>query len=60
MSNKVLQTDIKLPTIREEITKFAVKYRDKLTTHPNKLTSTLLGKEELRRLKIFKPTDLTT
>jgi hypothetical protein len=26
---------LKVPTIREEITKFGVKYRDKITTHPN-------------------------
>jgi hypothetical protein len=29
------------------------------STHPNELASTLLKEEELRRLKIFKPTDLT-
>jgi hypothetical protein len=61
ISNKVLHTDLKLPTIREEITKFSVKYRDKITTHPNELASTLLEeKGEPRRLKRFKPTDLTT
>jgi hypothetical protein len=43
--------------IIEEITKFCVKYRDKIT-HPNELTSTLL-EEESRRLKRFRPTDLT-
>jgi hypothetical protein len=60
ISNKVLHTDLKVPTIREEITKFSVKYRDKITTHPNELASTLLEEEEPRRLKRFKPTDLTT
>jgi hypothetical protein len=60
ISNKVLHTDLKIPTLREEITKFSVKYRDKITTHPNKLASTLLEEEELRRLKRFTPTDLTT
>jgi hypothetical protein len=49
--NKVLHTDLKVPTIREEITKFTVKYRDKNTTHPNELASTLLQEEEPRRLK---------
>jgi hypothetical protein len=49
-----------VPKIREEITKFIVKYRDKITTHPNELTSTLLEKEEPRILKRYKPTDLTT
>jgi hypothetical protein len=60
ISNKVLHTDLKVPTIREEITKFSVKYRHKITTHPNELASTLLEEEEPRRLKRFKPTDLTT
>jgi hypothetical protein len=56
-----LNTDLKVPTIREEITKFNVKYRDKITTHPNELASTLLEEgEEPRSLKRFKPTDLTT
>jgi hypothetical protein len=58
--NKVLRAYLKVPTIREEIAKFDVKYRDKVTTHQNVLASTLLEEEESRRLKIFKPTDLTT
>jgi hypothetical protein len=28
---------LKIPTVREEITKFSIKYRDKITTHPNEL-----------------------
>jgi hypothetical protein len=59
MYHKVLHADLKVPTIREEITKFNVKYRDKVTTHTNELASTLLEGEEPRRLKRFKPTDLT-
>jgi len=42
------------------MTKFSVKYRDKITTNPNELASTLLEEEEPRRLKRFKPTNLTT
>jgi hypothetical protein len=49
-----------VPTVRQEMTKFNVKYRYKITTHPNELTSTLLEEEEPRRSKRFKPTDLTT
>jgi hypothetical protein len=60
ISNKVLHTDIKVTTIREEMTKFSVKYRYKITTHPKEFASTLLADEEPRRLKRFKPTDLTT
>jgi hypothetical protein len=53
-----LLIDFKVPTIREEITKFSVKYTDKRST--NELASTLLEEEQPRRLKSFKRTDLTT
>jgi len=48
--DKVLHADLKVPTMREEITKFRVEYRDKITTHPNELASTLI-EEEPRKLK---------
>jgi hypothetical protein len=54
-----LSKDLKLPTVREEIAKYSVRYRDKITTRPNELASTLL-EEEPRTLKRFKTTDLTT
>jgi hypothetical protein len=54
ISNKVIHRDFKVPTIKEEITKFSVKYRDKITTHPNKLASILFEEEEPRRLKRLK------
>jgi hypothetical protein len=60
ISNKVLRADLNVPIIREEITKSSVKYRDKITTHPNEIASTLLEEEESRRLKRMKTTDLTT
>jgi hypothetical protein len=31
-----------VPTVREEMTKFTVKYRHEIPTHPNGLASTLL------------------
>jgi hypothetical protein len=57
-------TALKVPTVREETTKFSIKYRDKIT-HPNELASTLREEEEEeeeepRRLKRFRPRDLTT
>jgi hypothetical protein len=60
ISNKVLHADLKVPTIRQEITKFNVKYRDKITKYSNELASTLLEEEETRILKRFNPTHLTT
>jgi hypothetical protein len=44
----------------KKLTKFSIKYTDKITTHPNELASTLLEAEEPIRLKRFKPTDLTS
>jgi hypothetical protein len=40
ISNEVSHADLKVPTIREEITKFSVKYRDKVITHPNETAHT--------------------
>jgi hypothetical protein len=40
-----LHIDLKVPTVRDEITKFNIKYRDKITTHLNELASTLLAEE---------------
>jgi hypothetical protein len=45
ITNTVIHAGLKVPTIREEITKFSVKNRDKTTTHPNELASTLLEEE---------------
>jgi hypothetical protein len=55
-----LHTDLQIPTVKAEITNFSTKYRGKLTTHPNELIPALLEEEERRRLKRFKPIDLTT
>ena len=44
-----IHADLNVPTVREEMTKFSFKYRDKITTHTNELASTLLEEEEPRR-----------
>jgi hypothetical protein len=56
ISNKVLHADLNVQTIREEIAKFNVKYRDKIKTHPR----TCIHTTWKRRMKRFKPKDLTT
>jgi hypothetical protein len=56
----VYKNNIFKKNIREEITKFSVKHTEKITTHQNELPSTLLEEKGPRRLKRFKPTDLTT
>jgi len=55
--NKLLHTDLQIPTIREEITKFSTNHRAKLLTYPNELTSNLLIEQGPGRLKrlICKP-----
>ena len=56
--NKLLHTDLQMPTVREEITKFSTNHRAKLLTHPNELTSSLLNEQGPGRLKRSKPLDL--
>jgi hypothetical protein len=41
----VIHTDLEVPTVREEIAEFSIRYSDKITIHPNKLASTLLEEE---------------
>jgi hypothetical protein len=57
--NILLHTNLQISTVKAEITNFSTKYREKLITRPNELTPALL-EEEPRRLKRFKPTELTT
>jgi hypothetical protein len=67
---ELLHTDLQISTVTDEITKFSTKYRllldlvktkfrDKLLTHPNQLTSILLEEEGPRRLKRYKPANRT-
>jgi hypothetical protein len=58
--NTILHTDLQILAVKAEITNFSTKYREKLITHSNELTPALLEEEEPRRLKRFKPTEITT
>jgi len=60
ITNKLLHTDLQIPTIREEITKFSTNHRAKLLTHPNELTSNPLIEQGPGRLKRYIPLDLPT
>jgi len=51
---KVLHADLKVPTVREEITKFSVKYRDKITTYPKPTCIHTTGRRRRRAQKIEK------
>jgi hypothetical protein len=58
--NTLIHAEILIPTVKAEITNFGTKYREKLTVHPNELIPVLLDDGEPRRLKRFKPTEVTT
>jgi hypothetical protein len=58
--NKLLHTDLQMPTILEEIMKSSTNHRAKLLTYPNDLTSNLLTVQGPGCLKRYKPLDLTT
>ena len=58
--NKLLHTDLQMPTIKEEITKFSTNHRAKILMHPNNVTYNLLTERGPGHLKRCKPLDLTT
>ena len=37
--NKDIQRDLGIPTVMEEISKYAEKYKEKIATHPNRLAA---------------------
>ena len=59
MPNSILHTDLLIPTVREEITKHSIAHKDKLLQHTNQLISIILEEQGPKRLKRYKPTDLT-
>jgi len=56
--NHMLQTDLQIPTIREEITRLSTNYKAKIEVHPNKLTTSFLAKQGPGRLRRYSPLDL--
>jgi len=60
VSNRVLHTDLQMPTIREEITRLSYYYIAKMELHPNELTTTLFEKQGPGRLNLHSPIDLPT
>src|SRR5215469_6778058 len=49
--NRVLHTDLQLPTVREEITRLSTTYKAKIEVHPNTLTHNLFVKNGRARLR---------
>lgn len=58
--NAIIQRDLKIKSVKDEIKNFSKKYQSRLSVHPNNLAVNLLNTDnELRRLKRFKPCDLS-
>jgi hypothetical protein len=57
--NSILHTDLLIPTVREEITKHCIAHKDKLLQHTNQLIPIIREEQWPKRLKRYKPTDLT-
>jgi hypothetical protein len=58
--NRVIHTDLQIPTIREEITRLSTNYKAKIQVHPNSLTTNLFEKNGPGRLRRYSPLDLPT
>lgn len=59
--NDVIHSDLRVANVNSEIKDFSDKYRNRIESHPNELANELLShSQEVRRLKRFKPTDLST
>ena len=57
--NEDIRKDLKIPTIKEEIGRYAVKYKERTATHPNQLAVEASKTLIERRLKRKHSTDLT-
>lgn len=59
--NWVIQSDLKMVSVRDEIKTYSQKYANRLSAHPNELAVNLLNiQNDVRRLKKFKPSDLSS
>ena len=55
VSNRTIRDDLKIPTVKEEITRLSKIYQEKLNRHPNSLAINLLNNgETINRLKSVK------
>ena len=59
IKNKDIRKDLKIPTAKEEICRYAEKYRERTTTHPNQLAAEASKTLVERIVKRKHPTDLT-
>jgi hypothetical protein len=60
LPNRVIHTDLQIPTIREEITRLNTNYKAKIEVHANSLTTNLFEKNGPGRLRRYSPLHLPT
>ena len=61
VTNEVIHRDLKIPTVKEEITKYSNRYSKRVNKHRNALITKLLNmSDQIRRLKKHYPLDLST
>lgn len=59
VTNETLHKDLSIPTVKEEISRMAARYKSRLENHPNILASSLTNTNSIkRRLKRKIPQDL--
>ena len=57
--NEDIRKDLGIPTVKEEISRFARRYRERIATHPNRLAAETNNTTNIeRRLNKKHPTDL--
>lgn len=57
-TNDYLHKELNVPTVNEEIKKYAISYRNRIAAHPNTLVENLMEIRSNRRLKRKIPSDL--
>lgn len=59
VTNKIIHNDLTIPTVKDEIRKYSLKYQTRLEAHTNDLAINILDNSNtVRRLKRKHPTDL--
>ena len=60
VTNETINRDLKIPTVKEEISKFSNRYNIRVNKHQNPLVTRLLDTtDQIRRLKRHCPLDLS-
>ena len=60
VTNETIHRDLKIPTVKEELSKFSNKYNIRINNHQNSLVIQLLNMtDQIRRLKRHYPLDLS-